>query len=88
LGDKVPEADKSKIEGLIKDLREAIAQDNDDQIKTLTTELQQALYTVGSNIYQQAGGEAGGGVPSGDAGASAPPPGGDDVIDADFTESK
>jgi molecular chaperone DnaK len=89
LGDKVPEADKSKIEGLIKDLREAIAQDNDDQIKTLTTELQQALYTVGSNIYQQAGGEAGGGVPGGDAGASAPPPpGGDDVIDADFTESK
>jgi molecular chaperone DnaK len=87
LGDKVPEADKSKIEGLIKDLREAIAQDNDDQIKTLTTELQQALYTVGSNIYQQAGGEAGGGVPGGDAGASAPP-GGDDVIDADFTESK
>jgi molecular chaperone DnaK len=88
LGDKVPEADKSKIEGLIKDLREVIAQDNDDQIKTLTTELQQALYTVGSNIYQQAGGEAGGGVPGGDAGASAPPPGGDDVIDADFTESK
>lgn len=88
LGDKVPEADKSKIEGLIKDLREAIAQDNDDQIKTLTTELQQALYTVGSNIYQQAGGDAGGGVPGGDAGASAPPPGGDDVIDADFTESK
>ncbi|MGL5508233.1 MAG: molecular chaperone DnaK, partial [Microcoleaceae cyanobacterium] len=80
-------ADKSKIEGLIKDLREAIAQDDDERIKTLTTELQQALYTVGSNIYQQAGGEAGGGVPGEDAGPSAPP-GGDDVIDADFTESK
>jgi len=88
LGDKVPEADKSKIEGLIKDLREAIAQDDDERIKTMTTELQQALYTVGSNIYQQAGGETGGGgVPGEDAGPSAPP-GGDDVIDADFTESK
>lgn len=87
LGDKVPEADKTKIEGLIKDLREAISQDNDEKIKTLTTDLQQQLFAVGSNIYQQAGG----GVPEDggpSAGGSTPPSGGDDVIDADFTESK
>jgi molecular chaperone DnaK len=91
LGDKVPEADKTKVEGLIKDLREAGSKDDFDRIKSLTTELQQALYTVGSNIYQQAGG----GAPGADAdpGAGAPPPPGasggeDDVIDADFTESK
>ncbi|MEY3067515.1 MAG: hypothetical protein RLZZ532_4307 [Cyanobacteriota bacterium] len=88
LGDKVPEADKTKIEGMVKELREAIAQDDDDKIKTLTTDLQQALFAVGSNIYQQAGG----GVPPEDggpgAGGSTPPGGGDDVIDADFTESK
>jgi molecular chaperone DnaK len=87
LGDKVPEADKTKIEGLIKDLREAISQDNDEKIKTLTTDLQQQLFAVGSNIYQQAGGGAPeDGGPS--AGGSTPPSGGDDVIDADFTESK
>ena len=87
LGDKVPEADKTKIEGLIKDLREAISQDNDEKIKTLTTDLQQQLFAVGSNIYQQAGGAAPeDGGPS--AGGSTPPSGGDDVIDADFTESK
>jgi len=72
----------------VKELREAIAQDDDDKIKTLTTDLQQALFAVGSNIYQQAGG----GVPPEDggpgAGGSTPPGGGDDVIDADFTESK
>lgn len=88
LGDKVPEADKTKIEGMVKELREAIAQDDDDKIKTLTADLQQELFKVGSNIYQQAGG----GVPPEDggpgAGGSTPPGGGDDVIDADFTESK
>ncbi len=88
LGDKVPAADKSKVEGLIKDMREAVASENYDQMKSLMTELQQSLYTIGSNIYQQAG-----------AGAGSPPPGNDgstttdggptdDVIDADFTESK
>jgi molecular chaperone DnaK len=33
LGDKVPDADKTKVEGLVKDLREAIAKDDDEQIK-------------------------------------------------------
>ncbi|MDJ0507910.1 MAG: Hsp70 family protein, partial [Crocosphaera sp.] len=90
LGDKVPAADKTKAEGLIKDLKDAIAQDNDDQIKSLTEELQQLLYSIGSSVYQQAGG-APGAAPDGDAGT---PPGGgssdggDDVIDAEFSESK
>ena len=87
LGDKVPEADKTKIEGMIAELREAITQEDDEKIKTLTTDLQQALFAVGSSIYQQAGGAAPeDGGPS--AGGSTPPSGGDDVIDADFTESK
>lgn len=91
LGDKVPAADKTKVEGLIKDLREAIAQENFDQIKTLTGELQQSLYSISSNLYQQAGGEAGSPPPGGpDMGGPTPPSSGadDDVIDADFTESK
>ncbi len=90
LGDKVPEADKTKAEGLIKDLKDAIAQDDDDKIKSLTEELQQVLYSIGSSVYQQAGG-APGAAPGDDAGT---PPGGgssdggDDVIDAEFSESK
>ncbi|ADI65030.1 molecular chaperone DnaK [Trichormus azollae] len=87
LGDKVPEADKTKVEGLVKELRDAVAKDDDEQIKKLTPELQQALFTVGSNIYQQAGGAAPGAEPQ-DGGATPPSGGGDDVIDADFTESK
>lgn len=95
LGDKVPADDKTKVEGLIKDLRDASNTEDFDRIKSLTTELQQTLYTIGSNIYQQAGGAAPGEGGPTDPGAGAPPPPGgatgsgeDDVIDADFTESK
>ena len=87
LGDKVPADDKAKIEASIKGLREAVAQEDYDQIKSQTNELQQTLYTLGSSLYQGAGaGEAPtGGEPEGEAAGTT---GGDDVIDADFTETK
>jgi len=93
LGDKVPAADKSKAEELIKDLKEAVAQEDDAKIQTVMPELQQTLYSIGSSVYQQAGGEAAadaaGGAPedAGDSGASSAD-GGDDVIDAEFSETK
>jgi len=82
LGDKVSAEEKTKVEGLVKDLREAIVQDDSEKIKTLTTELQQALYTISSNLYQAAGE----GATPGDTGSSAPTGGEDDVIDAEFSE--
>lgn len=92
LGDKVPAAEKGKAETLIKDLKDAIAQDNDDKIKTLTPELQQALYSIGSSVYQstaEAPSPNGAGGPS--DGASSAGTGtsgsGDDVIDAEFSET-
>ena len=63
---------------------------NSKQFKSLTEELQQLLYSIGSSVYQQAGG-APGAAPGDDAGT---PPGGgtsgggDDVIDAEFSESE
>jgi molecular chaperone DnaK len=91
LGDKVPAADKTKVEGLIKDLRDAIAKEDYDKIKSLSGELQQALYSISSSLYQQAGGDDGSTPPGG----GAPGTGGgttssseDDVIDAEFSESK
>ncbi|MHC5824446.1 MAG: molecular chaperone DnaK, partial [Nostoc sp.] len=80
---------KTKVEGLVKEVREAVAKEDDEQIKKLTPELQQALFAVGSNIYQQAGGGAAPGAEPQDGGGSTSSSGsGDDVIDADFTESK
>ncbi|GAB4174558.1 MAG: molecular chaperone DnaK [Coleofasciculaceae cyanobacterium] len=92
LGDKVPAADKTKVEELIKNLREAVQKEDDEQIKTLTPELQQALYSISTNLYQQAGGGSdGGSAPGGggsDPGAGGSSSGSDDVIDAEFSESK
>jgi len=88
LGDKVPATEKEKVEGMIKDLREAVSKEDHDRIKTLTTELQQALYAISSNLYQQAGGAPE--APTGDgAGASDTSSSSDnDVIDAEFSETK
>jgi molecular chaperone DnaK len=86
LGDKVPAADKTKVEGLVKEVREAVAKEDDTQIQKLMPELQQALFAIGSNIYQQAGDAAGAAGTEPPSGGSAPS--GNDVIDADFTESK
>ncbi len=93
LGDKVPAADKTKVEGLVKDLKDAVAKEDDEQIKRIMPELQQALFAVGSSIYQQGGdaGVPGAGAPGADpgsAGGASSGGSGDDVIDADFTESK
>lgn len=88
-GDKVPAADKDKIEGLIKDLRDAVSSEDIERIKSLTTELQQALYAVSTNLYQQTGAAPGG--PEGGPGPEAPGGGGssdEDVIDAEFSETK
>jgi molecular chaperone DnaK len=83
LGDKVSAEEKTKVEGLVKDLREAIVQDDSAKIKTMTTELQQVLYTISSNLYQAAGEGA---APADGDGGSAPAGGEDDVIDAEFSE--
>jgi molecular chaperone DnaK len=93
LGDKVQAADKTKVEGLVKDLRDAISKEDDERIKTLMPELQQTLYSIGSNIYQQAGGGptdggAGGPGPSDGGPTTGSSGGGDDVIDAEFSETK
>ena len=93
LGDKVPADDKTKAEGLINDLKEAVAAEDDAKIQTVMPELQQVLYAIGSSMYQQAGGDAG--TPGAeDAGSDNDPgtggtssSGGDDVIDAEFSEN-
>ncbi|MCG9893306.1 MAG: molecular chaperone DnaK [Thermosynechococcaceae cyanobacterium MS004] len=87
-GDKVSAADKEKAENQVKALEDAIASENTEQIKTLTAELQQTLYSIGTSVYQQA--EASAPSPDGDGGsdASDSASANDDVIDAEFSETK
>ncbi len=84
LGDKVPATDRSRLEDLVKDLRQAIDQNNYDHMKALTNDLQQALMQIGSAVYSQAQASSASGA-SGSSGSNAD---GDDVIDADFVESR
>ena len=91
LGDKVDADAKAKLEEKRLKLKEATEKDDYDAMKTLLEELQQELYTVGASVYQQEGAAAGAGASGADAGAGANAGGGDasdDVIDAEFTETK
>ena len=91
LGDKVGADDKAKVESSSAKLKEAIAKEDFDTMKSELETLQQALYAAGAAVYQQAAGaEAGGAAPGGNgAGAdAASSASSDDVIDAEFTESK
>jgi molecular chaperone DnaK len=54
LGDKVQPDQKTKIEDLIKELREIIAGDDLASIKSKTEELTKVVQEVGAAIYQQA----------------------------------
>ncbi|MGZ4857543.1 MAG: Hsp70 family protein, partial [Methanobacteriaceae archaeon] len=54
LGDKVQPDQKTKIEDLVKELREIIAGDDLASIKSKTEELTKAVQEVGAAIYQQA----------------------------------
>ena len=90
LGDKVPADEKTKITDLIQALKDAIAKDDLELMKSQMTELQQALYAIGSKIYEQSGGDAGG-PPNDNGGDPGTPPSGgsdEDVIDAEFSETK
>jgi molecular chaperone DnaK len=94
LGDKVSAEDKSKVETHAKTLKEAVEKEDFATIKTELEELQKALYAAGASVYQQAAGAeaagngAAGGAGSGSGSSGAASSAGDDVIDAEFTESK
>jgi molecular chaperone DnaK len=94
LGDKVSAEAKAKVEEKRVKLKEAVEKENFEvaDLKSRLEELQQELYALGASVYQQAGsdGASAGATPGGNGnGASAGgATGADDVIDAEFTESK
>jgi len=94
LGDRAPVNEKARSEALIQEARKAVQDENTTKAKfqQLASDLQQAAQMLGSAAYQQAGAErreqasgAGGGGRSQDY-YRPRPGGGDDVIDAEFTE--
>ena len=87
LGDKVDASAKAKVEEKSKALKEATTKEDYESMKKLLEELQQELYAIGSSVYQQPGNQPPSpGSP--DSAESNEKGGDDDVIDADFTETK
>ncbi len=87
LGDKVDASAKAKVEEKSKALKEATTKEDYESMKKLLEELQQELYAIGSSVYQQPGNQppAPGGPDSNESNDKGSD---DDVIDADFTETK
>ena len=83
LGDAAPAHEKARSEMLISDARQAIKEEAPlDRVRALTSELQQVAQALMARAAGPPPGEPGAGQAPGQ-----PPPGGDDVIDADFTPS-
>ena len=79
VGDKVDPAEKTKVEGLVAELKELAQADDKDAIEAKSQELMEAS----GNLAQAAAGGAAGAAPEGEQTASAED---DDVVDAEFEE--
>ena len=87
LGDKVDASAKAKVEEKSKALKEATSKEDFESMKKLLEELQQELYAIGSSVYQQPENQAPT-TNSEDSNNTNDQNSDDDVIDADFTETK
>jgi molecular chaperone DnaK len=83
-GEKLPADAKKQAEERIESVRQAVAADNVEQIRSTLEALNQHLQTLGAQLYEQP-------APEGQAGADGTQPGqgksGEDVVDAEFTEA-
>ncbi|CAI7828657.1 unnamed protein product, partial [Closterium sp. NIES-53] len=92
LAEKVPEEVKAGVEAKVADLKAVAGGDNIQAIKDKMNDLNQEVMKLGQAVYSQGGAPGADGATPG-AGAGPTPGGGaggnpNDVIDADFTDSK
>ena len=85
-GDRVPPNEKARAEQLISSIRQLVKENSSDlaRLRQLTSDLQQIGHSLGSAAYSQTAGA--GASAGGDRGASSS--GADDVIDAEFKQTK
>jgi molecular chaperone DnaK len=84
LGDKVPAEKKEEVEKQVRELRELIAGDDIQAIKSKTEELTKTVQEIGAVIYQQAAQQQAAQQQAGSTASEGEDRGGDDTIDADF----
>jgi molecular chaperone DnaK len=82
LGDKVPAADRIRIEDKVRQLREAMTGSDVTRIRQLTEEVQQASYALSQQMYAQASPVEAAGTNGGSGGGSP-----EDVVEGEFHEA-
>jgi heat shock protein 1/8 len=86
---KVPEEIKDKVNTKLQELKDSIPSEDTAKINEAMESLRTEVMALGQAMYSQPGAPgAEGAAPGGDAGAAGEgPKGGDDVIDAEFTDT-
>jgi len=87
LGDKVPAADRSRIEDKVRQLRQAMEGSDAGRVRQLTEEVQQASYALSQQIYAQAAPQTSGGHNGGSTEGSHGGPSPEDVVEGEFHEA-
>ena len=78
--DKLSEADKAPLDAAIKKVRDAVSSGQTEEIKSATSELEQASTAFSKTLYEKAGAASAGGESAGGESAGSQ----DDAIDAEF----
>ena len=88
-GEKIPEADRKRVEEVLAEAKKDLESDDAARLDAARQRVEQAMHGIAETLYkaQQPGPDAAGGAPSGTS-AGAEGEGGDDVIDAEYTEEK
>ncbi|HEX4166433.1 MAG TPA: molecular chaperone DnaK [Bryobacteraceae bacterium] len=90
LGDRVPANEKARAEQAISEIRTQVKNDPPDlaKLRQLTSDLQQIAHSLASAAYSQAAAAGAGTGASAAGGNGGRPTGTDDVIDAEFKQTK
>jgi molecular chaperone DnaK len=83
-GEKLPADAKNQAQERIDAVKQALASENVEQIRSTVDALNQHLQTLGAQLYEQPAAE---GAPAGDGAQQGQGKSGEDVVDAEFTEA-
>jgi molecular chaperone DnaK len=82
LGDKIPQTDRDRTQKLLDELRDALKNNEQARVKSLSEQLQQAAYALSTQAYEQSAAAAQAASGTGGDGTEKAD---DDVIEAEFT---
>jgi molecular chaperone DnaK len=86
-GDKVTGSEKEAVESALKELKESLAGDDVDRIRSATEALMTASQTFSARLYEAASASGGDGAGTGDgSGDGTGAPSDDEVVDAEIVD--